>query len=563
MAKVVKKKKKRRGGGFGAGAAKIREESSLRPKFVEKLPPCMDKCPSGTDIRKVITTIAQTEDRGRTYEESYRLAWETIVDGNPFPAVCGRVCPHPCEDGCNRKELEGALSINAIERFLGDWAIEQGLKFDKLTDEKRKEKIAVIGAGPAGMSCAYHLARKGFNVTVFEAFSHPGGMLWYGIPQYRLPRDVIEKEVQRIADLGVKIKYNTIIGKDISLDELKEQYDAVFVGIGAHKGYNLGIEGEDAENVMTGTEFLNKINSGETVDVGKKVIVIGGGDSAIDAARVSKRLGADVTILYRRTIKEMPAIEHEVEEAQVEGIKIEFLAAPISFIKGNNNRAKGMVAQRMELGEPDSSGRRRPVPIQGSEFEIMADTVIAAISQEPDFEGLENLREGKDWVKVDQFGRTQDEKIFAGGDVTDLGLVTIAIYQGRCAAQAIQAYFDNDQPKQPVPKDKPIITADKMKLSHYEQMERNQIQGKDVDARFKDPWGEIYGGLTEEQLKSEAKRCMSCGLCFDCGNCWSFCSENAVIKPSERFGEYKFKLEFCNGCKKCAEECPCGYIEMF
>ncbi|HXH49013.1 MAG TPA: FAD-dependent oxidoreductase, partial [Terriglobia bacterium] len=358
------------------------EISHLRPRYIAKTPPCVEGCPCGTDIREWVNTISQAAEYGRTNEQAYEIAWHTITDRNPFPAVCGRVCPHPCEDACNRIEKDGAVAINALERFVGDFGIEKGLKLARLTEEKHEERIAIVGAGPAGLSCAYQLARRGYPVTVFEAFSKPGGMLRYGIPQYRLPRNVLDAEIQKILDLGVELQCNKVVGDGLSLETLRNEYKAIFVGIGAHKGLKLGVPGEDAPNVFTGTEFLNHVNNGEGVSLGNKVTVIGGGDTAIDAARVSKRLGAEVTILYRRSRQEMPAIKQEIEGALEEGIDIQFLAAPVE-IRVADGKATGMRCIRMELGEPDTSGRRRPVPQLGSEFDLEATAIIAAISQEP------------------------------------------------------------------------------------------------------------------------------------------------------------------------------------
>ncbi len=536
------------------------ETSNLRPKYVEKLAPCMEGCPGGTRIRDVLTTIAQTEKKGRTWDESYTQAWHIITEKNPLPAVCGRVCPHPCESNCNRAKKDGAVAINNVERFIGDYGIAKGLKPVRLSDEKRPEKIAVIGAGPAGLSAAYHLAIRGYSVTVFEAFSKGGGMLRYGIPAYRLPRNVLDSEIQRIADLGVEFKYNTIIGKDIVYDKLASEYSSVFVGIGAHKGRELGVEGEDAANVFTGVGFLNLVNSGKPVDVGDKVVVIGGGDTAIDAARIAKRIGAkEVTLLYRRTREEMPAIDEEVGETLEEGIRIEYLVAPAAVIR-DGDRATGLKCIRMELGEPDSSGRRRPVPVKGSEFVVEATTIIPAISQEPEFAGLEALHEGKDWVRTDDEFRTPVEKAYSGGDDLKLGLVTIAIAQGRQAAEAIDRHLKgiNKPPKVEMP----VIKYDKMLLDFYQPAERHEKTKIPVSERFGALDIEIAKTLSEAEIQAEAQRCMSCGMCMECENCWKYCQDNAVIRPSAPGEKFAFKLEFCQGCKKCAENCPCGYIDM-
>jgi NADPH-dependent glutamate synthase beta subunit-like oxidoreductase len=534
------------------------EISPLRPKYVPKTAPCMSGCPSGTDIREWLVVLAQAEAYGRTREQAAEVAWRMVTECNPFPAVCGRVCPHPCEDACNRGTKEGPVAINAMERFVGDFAIEHRLVPTRLSEETHQERIAVVGAGPAGLSCAYQLARRGYPVTVFEAFSQPGGMLRYGIPKYRLPREVLDAEIQRILDLGVELRCSTMVGRDVPLATLREQYRAVFVGIGAHQGIKLRLPGEDAPNVFTGTGFLNRVNSGEPVDIGDQVIVIGGGDTAIDAARISKRLGANVTILYRRTRAEMPAIKPEIEGALEEGVVIEYLAAPVEILVANG-KAVGMKCIRMELGEPDSSGRPRPVPKPGSEFVVPATAIIAAISQEPAFDGFVDLREGRDWIKVNERGETKIEGVYSGGDDVALALVTTAIGQGRFAAETIDAYV-RGVPLPPVPPKPPVITADKLKLSWYKDLVRHERGHLPVEARGMDT--EIEQGLTADEAFDEAKRCMSCGMCMDCETCWMYCTNNCFTKLPK--GEhYKIKLELCNGCKKCAEECPCGYIELF
>jgi NADPH-dependent glutamate synthase beta subunit-like oxidoreductase len=308
--KKIKKKRKKKFGTRSFSGGGGRELSPLRPKHVEKRPPCRDTCPSGNRIREFLTTIAQAERLDKTPDQAFREAWEIYTDTSPFPAVCGRVCPAPCESECNRKELEGAVNINKVERAIGDFGIENGLKLKKLSEEARSEKIAVVGGGPSGLSCAYQMARRGYGVTVFEAAAKAGGMLRWGIPGYRLPESVLDAEIQNILDVGVELKCDMKIGVDVSLEELRQSHDAVYVALGAQQGVVLGVKGEEAPNVFSGVDFLNRFHHGEKLDLGKDVVVIvvGGGDTAIDAARICKRLGANVTILYRRTVKEMPAI---------------------------------------------------------------------------------------------------------------------------------------------------------------------------------------------------------------------------------------------------------------
>jgi NADPH-dependent glutamate synthase beta subunit-like oxidoreductase/Pyruvate/2-oxoacid:ferredoxin oxidoreductase delta subunit len=553
---MAKKKKKKRG--LRSFSSTGVETSSLRPKNISKTPPCSDRCPNHNQIRKALMTVSKAEDFEKTADQAFEEAAHIFLETTPFPSVCGRVCPHPCEEDCNRAQVDSVVGINSFERYLGDFALEKKLVPKKLTDETRSEKIAIIGSGPAGMSCAYQLARRGYPVTVFEAFPKSGGMLRYGIPDYRLPQGILDAEMQRILDMGVELKLNTIVGKDISLEDIRQEYKAVFVGLGAHQGYKLRVEGEDAENVMTGTEFLHRVNVGETIEVGNKVVVVGGGDTALDAARVSRRLGAEVTILYRRTRDEMPAYDEEVEGAIEEGITIEFLAAPAS-INTNGTRATGMKCQRMELGEPDDSGRRRPVPIEGNTFDLEFSTLIPAISQAPDFTGFEDLIEGRDWIKVDDSQKTKIDGVYSGGDNINLDIAVTAIVHGRHAAETIHQMITGEVAAKD---EKVVIKHDKMFLAYYEHKERTPHESLPVDQRLGSLDAEIASTWSQDEAVGEAKRCMSCGECFDCGNCWSYCQDNAVIKPLVKGQPYTYKMEFCNGCKKCAENCPCGYIEM-
>jgi NADPH-dependent glutamate synthase beta subunit-like oxidoreductase len=508
----------------------------------------------------MLMTISKAKDHETSHQQAFEEAFYIFLDTTPFPSVCGRVCPHPCETECNRTEKDGAVGINGIERFIGDFGLEKDLKPKKLTDEVRPERIAVVGSGPGGLSAAYQLARRGYSVTVFEAFPKSGGMLRYGIPDYRLPQPILDAEINRILALGVELRLNTAVGADISLEDLREEYKAIFVAIGAHKGIELRIEGEDAPNVFTGTEFLHRTNIGEKIEIGDRVVVIGGGDTAVDAARVSRRLGANVTIVYRRTRKEMPAIAEEIDAADQEGVAIHYLAAPLEIYE-ENGTAVGMRCQRMELGEPDSSGRRRPVPIEGDTFDLDFTCLIAAVSQAPDFAGFESLIEGKDWIKVDERFKTKVDAVYAGGDNTNLGLVIDAIAHGRTAALAIDELLTGNQPPE-ANQQIDIIRSGKIQPGYYQERQRVTRRALSVDERLRDMVAEIVTTFSGEEAIHEAERCMSCGMCFDCGTCWSYCQDNAVIKPLIKGNPYKFKLEFCTGCKKCSEVCPCGYIEM-
>jgi len=557
----------------GASGASGRAMSDKRPKHVLRAPHCQTCCPNHNDIRGFLSAIAQADQYKMPPDEAYAIAFQRLAETNPFPAVCGRVCPHPCEDGCNRGEFDASVAVNQVERRIGDWALERETDLPRI-DGEHSEKIAVVGAGPAGLSCAYQLARRGYGVTVFEAFPKAGGMLRYGIPEYRLPRDVLDGEIARIARLGVEIRTNATIGKDIPFELIQQDYQAVFVGIGAHKGKSLRVEGEDAPNVVTGVEYLNLANEGEAPEQGDKVLVIGGGDTAIDAARMARRYGADVTIVYRRTRKEMPAIEPEIVAALEEGVVLHELAAPVEMMLGPDGRSTGMKVIKCKLGDLDSSGRRRPVPIEGSEWVIDATMVISAISQEPDFEPLPSVREGRDWIQVDEFqqmlmGGEVVEGLFAGGDVTDMALAVDAIAQGRFAAETIHAKLHGEKPEK---EDLgPVIGKEDIHFAYYrEQMDegkmradRHEVPEIPVEDRFENTEAEISMGLTADQALDEAKRCLSCGECFYCGTCYFYCQDGVIHKPLE-FGQiYDFyRMEVCQGCSKCADECPSGYIVM-
>ncbi len=517
--------------------------------------------------------ISQHQKTGQTADDALDKAFQMLAASNPIPSILGRVCPHPCESDCNRKDKDSPIGINSLERFLGDWALERKLSLPTLAAPgSRPEKIAVIGSGPAGLSCAYQLARRGYPVTLFESLPEPGGMLRYGIPDYRLPRDVLAAEIARIVSLGVDLRCNTAVGKDVSFESLQKDYQAVFVAIGAHQGKKIKVEGEDGPGVYTGTGFLREVSLGKPPPIGKKVAVIGGGDTAIDASRmclrlpvdaadVAKKLGADVTLFYRRTRTEMPAIEEEVVGALEEGVKIEFLAAPAKIMRDASGAVSKLVVERMKLGEPDASGRRAPVPT-GELVEYECQTVVTAVSQEPNFKAVGGPLSDVRWLEADKWGTTSLPKVWTGGDNIQLALATTAVGQGHRAAESIDAALRG---KEPVEWVKPTeITAAKMKLDYYEAKPRAQREVLSAEARLASPRAEIDRGISKDQALAEASRCMSCGLCFGCERCWMYCTPSCFAKLGEPSpgSYYKVKLDTCDGCKKCADECPCGFLNM-
>ncbi|MGD9334228.1 MAG: NAD(P)-binding protein, partial [Desulfobacterales bacterium] len=476
---------------------------------------------------------------------------------NPLPATCGRVCPHPCEAGCNRRDFDTPLAINSAERAVGDYGLEQNLKHKKLIS-KRKEKVAVVGSGPAGLSCAFHLAKRGFQVKIFEANSEPGGWMRYGIPSYRLPNYILKQEIDNILELGIELECNVKVGVNIPMDQLTRDYNAVFLGLGAQTGTSIKIPGEDAQNVFTGVEFLKLINSGQIVEVGKDVVVIGGGNTAMDCARVAKRLGANVSVFYRRTRMEMPAITAEIDEAMEERIMFRYHTNPVKIIT-DEDRVVGLLCGQMELKEPDASGRARPVPIEGSESVYPADTVIMATGQAVDYDGIEIQKRDDQWISTNEDLMTSMDGVFAGGDaVLGLETVTTAIGQGMRAASAIEDYIEGNVERrlaQP-----PVIYSKDLNTYYYTQEKRFSKEAISIHTRLKN-FREIYPSFDREDIIKEAERCFSCGLCFDCGNCYMYCPDNAVkISPST--GKYEFDLDFCKGCGLCAKECPCHYILM-
>jgi NADPH-dependent glutamate synthase beta subunit-like oxidoreductase len=522
---------------------------TLMPINIAHTPPCNNACPAGNDIRGFLRVLAEKKD--------YEQAWHILTRTNPFPAVCGRVCPHPCEGGCNRRDFDEPLAINCSERAVGDYGLENNLQHKKLIDT-RKEKVAVIGSGPAGFSCAFHLAKRGFQVKMYEANSEPGGMMRYGIPSYRQPNYILKQEIDNILRLGVELECNVKVGVNIPLDQLRNEYDAVFLGIGAQKGLSINIPGKDAENVFTGVEFLRQVNTGKWVELGNDVVVIGGGNTAMDCARVAKRLGANVSIVYRRTRMEMPAITAEIDEAMEERIMFRYHTNPVKLIL-DEGRVVGLLCVQMELREPDASGRARPVPISGSEAFIPAETVIMATGQAVDYDGIEIQTADKQWIYTNEYLMTNMEGVFAGGDaVVGLETVSLAIGQGMRAASAIEDYIEGN--KESELSQPPVVYSRELNTYYYQPVKRYEKEARSIHMRLKG-FKEVYPAFDQDDIISEADRCFSCGLCYDCGNCYMYCPDNAVQK-SKTTGFYEFDYDFCKGCGLCAKECPCHYIQM-
>lgn len=534
------------------------EQVLARPAQSEQLPPCGAGCATGADIRGWIGVIAQRRKLGLWDAEAFTRAWRMVTAVNPFPATLGRICPHPCEDGCNRAGKDGAVAINALERFLGDWGLRQGLELERLERDEKPESIGVIGAGPAGLSFAYQMARRGYRVTVYEKSAKPGGMLQYGIPEYRLPEDILAAEIRRILALGVELRPGTGIGRDLPVQELKARHDALFLGIGALRARLLGIPGEDGGGVWTGTDYLARVNRGEPPALGAEVIVVGGGNTAIDAARTARRSGARVTLLYRRTRQEMPAIAAEVEDALAEGVTLTYLAAPVR-VNRTGAEISSVVVQQMQLGDPDASGRRRPMAVSGSEYELPASALVTAVSQEPDWEGLEGLAPGATWIECAQQGRI-DDALWAGGDVLGLGIAGLAIANGRRAAEALHAQLRNRE--RPVSPARIPIAGGAVKSDFHQDRPRALAPELAAAERLAAPESEGRGTIDEVRFLEEVERCFSCGLCFGCEQCFMYCNGGGFSRLEEPApGAYfALKLDACEGCRKCVELCPCGYL---
>ncbi len=608
------------------------DKSYKCPTYINKTPPCQGSCPSGHEIRGWLA-IARGMDKppveGQAWQE---YAFNRMVEANPFPASMGRVCPAPCEDGCNRNEVDDYVGINAVEQYVGDWANENKVTAPKPGKDTGK-KIAVIGGGPAGLANAFFLRQDGHAVTIFEAHEELGGMMRYGIPGYRTPRDMLDMEIKRITDMGVELRMNTRVGVDVTVEELEKEYDAIFWALGAQNGRGLPLEGwDETENCINGVEFLDAFNQGYVFGTAKKVVVVGGGDTSIDVASIARRLGhitatnddsdhtgftahdvagslvregiqATLTSLF--PLEKMTAAEHEREDALREGVDIKGGVMPLEIVRNE----KGL-ATALRMCECTMDGMR-PVPVEGTEFDVECDIVISAIGQFGDFTGLEDLDNGRGAIDIDKtYAVKGREKHFAGGDILRPHLLTTAIGHGRVAADAITDFLDDGEIEKRPPVDvahfdlleelqqrgkapeayghdqvrgtseakfavhnyedrsaTQIITHEELFLGHFDIVPREvrdevHIEGDAVLGNFE----ERIIAYSEEQAKKEGERCMSCGMCFECDNCVIYCPQDAVfrVKKSERtVGRYvDTDYSKCIGCHICSDVCPTGYIKM-
>ena len=613
------------------------------PTYIQSAPPCQGSCPAGEDIRGYLAIVRGTEKPplgadGKPLMPWQEYAWRRLTEANPFPSVMGRVCPAPCESGCNRNEVEDHVGINSVEHFLGEYAIANKLKFNKPAVASSGKKVAILGGGPAGLSCAYQLVLKGHEVTIFDEHEFLGGMMRYGIPGFRTPRDVLDAEIQRILDLGVKTRMNCHVGKDITLEQIRKDFDAVFLGMGAQAGRALPIADAEAPNVVTATAFLKAFNDGRLQHVGRRVVVVGGGDTSIDVATVARRLGhishakptdaehaiagrvaqdvadisakqgADVTLTSVFNIDKMQANKHEIAQALAEGIHIRGGLTPIGIVRGADGRAAALRVAQCEAKM--AGGKLEIKTIAGSEEDIEADLIVSAIGQAVDFTGLEEFNNGKGAISADRnYMVAGQQGVFAAGDVIRPHLLTTAIGHGAIAADGLHNFllgrnlekrpkidahhFDLmrkltekgikiEETHEPMRgtnnanvalhnfdnrSDRYVIPHDKLFLGHFSYVPRNQREVITLDReRALGNFQERLGILNEKQVIAEAKRCMSCGMCFECDNCVVYCPQTAVyrVKKTEATTGRYVATDYgkCIGCHICADVCPTGYIQM-
>jgi 2-oxoacid:acceptor oxidoreductase delta subunit (pyruvate/2-ketoisovalerate family) len=510
-----------------------------RPVYVDLMPPCNNACPAGENIQQWLFD-AESGD--------YETAWRQLVRDNPLPAVMGRICYHPCETACNRAQLDEAVGINSIERFLGDLALEHEWAMPTPGPDTTK-RVLVVGAGPSGLSAAYHLRLLGHRVQLVDGAAQLGGMMRYGIPAYRLPRDVLDAETGRLVDLGIDVVLNHT-GVAVERERSEGGFDAVFLGVGAQLARRVEIPCGDSSRILDAVSDLHQVADGDAPQLGRRVAVYGGGDTALDAARTARRLGAsEAVIVYRRNRERMPAHGTELDEALEEGITMRWLSTISHYEAGS------IVLEKMRLndqGYPQATGEYEQLGADALVLALGQDTDLSLLATAPDV----TIEDGV--VEVSATMMASGDGVFAGGDaVPSQRTATIAVGHGKRAARGIDAYLAGLEP----------VVAPRHELAGFERLntwyyadaprtERPELER----ARRQSSFDEIVGGLTEQNALFEARRCLSCGNCFECDNCFGVCPDNAVLKLGD--GRYQFDLDFCKGCGICAAECPCGAIDM-
>ena len=550
---------------FGEGSHKC-------PTYLNRVPPCQNACPAGEDIRGVnnlLRGVEKYKKDGSPIEDKWAEAFYRIAETNPFPGVMGRVCPAVCQTKCNRQYLDETVGINSVEHALGDYALEKGLKLPGSPGPDSGKKVALIGGGLASLSAAYQLRKMGHKVVVYEANSKLGGMVRYGIMGYRVDRKTLDAEIQRVLEFGVEVKFNCTVGKDVQLEDLRKEYDAVFIGIGAQKGRNVPIPGFDAKGATNAIDFLVSYErDGVKAPHGSKIVVIGDGNVAMDVARLGLRLGSKSILVSGVPQDEMNCFPEEYKDAEVEGTEFHFQVGTLEVLKDGEGKVRGLKCIKMQKKEKGEDGWNHPVPffrykqMPGTEFEIQADMVVAAIGQMTDLNGFDALPNNNGLLKVDHNMQIpKQDDLFAGGDILQIDLITTAIGQGRKAAEAIDKFVMGKNLPHKHRND--VIPFEDLKSDYFQPVKRNMrehIHPKKVEGDF----AEVLKKLESDAVIAEAERCFSCGLCFECRQCLLFCPQEAIsMFKKNPIGEVMYTdYNRCVGCHICAESCPTGYIHM-